>query len=145
MTPSPLDNFPVIVHVPVQWGDMDAYGHVNNTMFFKLFETARIAYLERCGFIDSYTNDRVGAILHSTQCRFRRPLFYPDAVRVGAKAVDISEDRFTMGYVVVSDKDDAVAAEGSGVIVSFDYAQQAKTSISDPIRQRIEHIERGDR
>lgn len=70
-----LAGFPVVVTLPVQWGEMDAYGHVNNTVFFRYFETARIAYLERCGFTRTWETARVGAILHSTHCRFRQALF----------------------------------------------------------------------
>ena len=42
-----LQGYPVTVEIPVAWGDMDAYGHVNNTMYFRYFETARIAYFYR--------------------------------------------------------------------------------------------------
>ena len=42
-----LDDFAVTVRIPVQWGEMDAYGHVNNTVFFRYFESARVEYLER--------------------------------------------------------------------------------------------------
>ena len=97
-----LDGFPVVARIPVQWGEMDAYGHVNNTVLFRYFETARIAFLDRCGFLETHERDKVGAILHSTDCRFRRALRYPDTVLVGGRALDVSTDRFTMGYRVVS-------------------------------------------
>src|SRR5688572_13971349 len=117
-----LPGFPVVVEIPVQWGEMDAYGHVNNTVLFRYFESARIAYLERCGFIDSYDRDKIGAILHSTGCRFRHALFYPDTVLIGARAVEVGEDRLTMAYCVVSTAQRDVVAEGTGVVVAFDYA-----------------------
>ena len=88
-----LAGFPVTVRIPIQWGDMDAYGHVNNTVYFRLFETARIAYLERCGFIESYERERIGAILRSTECHFRLPLGYPDDVLVGARTIDVQVTR----------------------------------------------------
>ena len=56
---------------------MDAFGHLNNIVYFRYFETARIHYFERCGFMATYEEDRIGAILHSTSCRFRRPLHFP--------------------------------------------------------------------
>lgn len=136
-----LAGFPVVVEVPIQWGDMDAYGHVNNTVFFRLFESARIAYLEECGFIETYERDGVGAILHSTDCRFRRPLRYPDTALVGARALDIQSDRFTMGYIIVSRAQETVAGLGSGVIVSFDYGQEGKTPLPDVVRAGIRDIE----
>jgi len=146
--PSPthpaLAGFPVVAAMPVHWGEMDAYGHVNNTVFFRYFETARIAYLDRCGFLESYDRDRVGAILHSTDCRFRLPLFYPDEVLVGARTVDVAEDRFTMGYRIVSRTQDAVAADGSGIIVAYDYRAGCKVPLPPAVRAGVLALRGGD-
>lgn len=136
-----LAHYPVVVRIPVQWGEMDAYGHVNNATFFRYFESARVLYLERCGFVESYDRDKVGAILHSTSCRFRRPLFYPDTALVGTRALEVEEDRFTMGYQLVSLAQGAVAAEGTGVVVSYDYTQRQVTSIPEGVREKIEEME----
>ena len=67
-----LADFPVVVQLPLHWGEMDAFGHLNNVVYFRYFETARIHYFERCGFMATYEQDRGGAILHSTSCRVRR-------------------------------------------------------------------------
>src|SRR5256885_13000540 len=88
MHPS-LAEFSLTVDIPVQWGELDAYGHVNNTVFFRYFETLRVLYLVRSGFTESYAKDKVGAILHSTECRFRKALFYPDTVTVGGRATNV--------------------------------------------------------
>jgi len=137
----PLAGFPVRVRLPVQWGEMDAYGHVNNTVLFRYFETGRIAYLERIGFTESHTREGVGAILHSTHCRFRLPLHYPDTVTVGARGREVLDDRFTMEYVVVSDRHGAIAAEGGGLIVSYDYREGRKAPLPDAVRTAIAEVE----
>ncbi|MEO8199570.1 MAG: thioesterase family protein [Gemmatimonadota bacterium] len=136
-----LTQFPVVLELPVQWGEMDAYGHVNNAMFFRYFESARMIYLERAGFVESHAESEIGAILHSTSCRFRIPLHYPDRIQIGARARDIKEDRFSMEYVVVSLSLGAIVAEGSGVIVSFDYAAGRKAPLPEEVRRRITSIE----
>lgn len=120
---------------------MDAYNHVNNTVFFRYFETARIAYLDACGFLEAHAQRKVGAILHSTDCRFRLPLVYPDTIEVGGRAEDVGADRFTMRYRVVSLGHGAVAAEGSGVIVAYDYAANRKTALPPEVRERIARLE----
>ena len=140
-----LAGFPVRVEIPVQWGEMDAYDHVNNVVFFRYFESARVEYLERCGFNDSYREQRVGAILHSTSCRFRRALVYPDRVTVGARVTEMEEDRFTMEYRAVSHEQGEVAAEGDGVVVSFDYGAGDKTPIPETVRSGVRELETGDR
>ena len=136
-----LSDFPIVVRIPVQWGEMDAYGHVSNTVFFRYFETARVLFLDRCRFLEAYERDKVGAILHSTSCRFRSSLFYPDTAIVGARAIDVSEDRFTLVYRMVSDQQQAIVADGESVVVSFDYTVRRVAPIPDYVRAGIEQLE----
>jgi acyl-CoA thioester hydrolase len=136
-----LKDFPIIIKIPVAWGEMDAFGHVNNIVYFRYFESARMAYLGAIGFRG---DTGLGPILASTQCRFRRPLEYPDTVRVGARTADLDADRFTMEYRVVSRQHSAIAAEGRGVIVAYDYDARAKTRLPASVRERIERIESGE-
>ena len=132
--------FPVVVELPVQWGDMDAYGHVNNTAFFRYFETARIEYLVRCGFAELHERDGIGAILHSTSCRFRRPLVFPDRVLSATRVSRREEDRFEMEYVLVSLEQDVVAAQGTGIVVSYDYRAGSVTPIPEDVVRGMEAL-----
>ncbi len=136
-----IESFPVVIEIPVQWGELDAYGHVNNTVFFRYFESARIEFLDRCGLLRSYDENRIGAILHSTSCRFRQPLLYPDSVLVGTRAASVETDRFTMDYLVVSRQSGLVVAEGKGVVVSFDYVARTKVPLPPDVLTRIEELE----
>ena len=137
MTHALLAGFPVIIELPVQWGEMDAYGHVNNTVLFRYFESARMAYFQRCGLTGSYERDKIGAILHSTSCRFRRPLFCPDTALVGTRVSEIGDDRVTMEYRVVSQAQNETAAEGSAIIVCYDYHRSRKTPLPPAVREAI--------
>jgi len=135
-----LAGFPVVVRISVLWSDLDAYGHVNNAVFFRYFEQARMAYLQRCGFIASYERDRIGAILHSASCRFRAPVFHPDTVAVGTKVTEIGDERFTMSYVATSEAQSTVVAEGTSIVVSFDYRRNVKAPLPIPVRNAIEAL-----
>lgn len=137
----PLDGFPVIVELPIAWGDMDYFRHVNNIVFFRYFESARIEYLERIGFRELTEERSVGPILAATDCRFRRPLTWPDTVGVGARVTEVGDDRFTMEYRLVSRKTGEVAAVGGGTLVSFDYAAQRKVPLPESVRRAIEALE----
>ncbi len=75
-----LADYPVRLPITVQWGDMDAFQHVNNVVYFRWFESARMRLFEAIGFTGS---DVVGPILHSTSCRYRAPIYYPDALVAG--------------------------------------------------------------
>lgn len=141
MSGEPLAGFPVVVEIPIAWGDMDYFRHVNNIVFFRYFESARIEYLERIGFRELTEERSVGPILAATDCRFRRPLTWPDTVAVGARVTDVGEDRFSMEYRLVSRKSGEVAATGGGTLVSFDYAAQRKVPLPDEVRRAIEELE----
>src|SRR5207245_576099 len=107
-----LVGFPVIVELPVVWGEMDSYRHVNNVVYFRYFESARLDYFRRLGWFEYEAATGVGPILAATQARFRRPLTYPDTVSVGARVAELGEDRFTLEHLVVSHAQGAVTTEG---------------------------------
>jgi len=138
-----LRGFPLVIEIPVAWGDMDSLRHVNNTVYFRYFESARMAYFERVGFWEHMDETGVGPILATAQCRFRLPLTYPDTVSVGARAEALGADRFMMKYVVVSHRHARSAAEGEGLIVSYDYRALTKAPLPEVIRRRIEALEEG--
>ncbi|HLM58404.1 MAG TPA: thioesterase family protein [Pyrinomonadaceae bacterium] len=136
-----LEAYPVVIEVPVAWGEMDSLRHVNNIVYFRYFESARMTYFERVGFWRHMDETGVGPILASTRCRFRLPLTYPDTVSVGARVPEIDGDRFLMKYVVVSHNHGKAAAEGEGMIVSYDYGKLAKATLPEVIRRRIDDLE----
>ena len=140
-----LTKYPIVVTVPVQWGEMDAYGVVNNTVYFRYFQASRAEYLERCGLFASYDRDLIGAILHSTECRYRASLQYPDMVVVGSRVSALEDDRFTVQHRALSQRSGRLAAEGSAVIVAFDYRARTKTKLPDAVRRRIAEIEGWDK
>jgi acyl-CoA thioester hydrolase len=141
MAGDPLEGFPVRIEIPVAWGEMDAFGHVNNVAYFRYFESARIAYFAAVGYLDLMQATGVGPILATTECRFRLPLEYPDTVTVGARVAEVHEDGFLMRYVVVSRAHGRVAAEGSGRIVSYDYEQKRKAPLQTDLRERLAELE----
>lgn len=140
MTHDLLAGFPVTVDIPVAWGEMDAFGHVNNVVYFRYFETARIAYMRALGE-EFAQNSGVGPILASIGCRFKFPLTFPDTVRVGARVTELGADRFTTLHRIVSLRHGRIAAEGEGVVVTYDYATGKKAPMPDALRRAIEALE----
>ncbi|HZH29610.1 MAG TPA: thioesterase family protein [Pyrinomonadaceae bacterium] len=136
-----LKTYPVVIELPVAWGEMDALRHVNNIVYFRYFESARMAYFTRLRIWDYMNETGIGPILASTECKFRLPLVYPDTVSVGTRISGVEADRFVMKYIVVSHAHAKVAAEGAGLIVSYDYRALRKTTLPDEIKRRIEALE----
>jgi acyl-CoA thioester hydrolase len=137
-----LETYPVVYETPVAWGEMDSLQHVNNIVYFRYFESARMAYFDRLDFWTYMAETGIGPILASTQCRFRAPLTYPDTVSVGTKVSEVEDDRFLMKYVVVSQGLGRVAAEGEGMIVSYDYRALRKAPLPEEIKGRIRTLEK---
>lgn len=135
-----LEGFPVTYETPVAWGEMDAFQHVNNSVYFRYFESARLALFVQVGIDEHVKKTGEGPILAFTSCRFRKPLEYPDRVTVGTKIIDIGDDRFTMLYRVVSHELGAVAADGEGRIVFYDYRNACKVSLPADLRSRLEAL-----
>lgn len=138
--PAELDSHPVHLEIPVQWGDQDSYSHVNNVVYFRWMESARIEYFRR-GEIGSTKNEGSGPILASLKCDFRRQLVYPDKVVVSASIVSIGRTSLKMVHRVYSLAQQAIAAEGDSVLVMFDYVNQRPILVADAIRAKVEAIE----
>lgn len=136
---------PVTLSIPVAWGEMDALGHVNNVAYFRYLESSRVEYLRRLGFgrLPGGTTPGIGFILQSAQCRFRRPVVYPDTLRVTARCTQIATDRFTLSHEIISTTLNDTAALGQGTIVCYDYAKAAKVAIPPELRAAIESLEGG--
>jgi acyl-CoA thioester hydrolase len=136
-----LSGYPVVVTQAVVWGDMDSYRHVNNTVYFRYFENARLEYFRRMRWFEYEEQTGIGPILSATDCRFRKALTYPDTISIGARVSSIGADRCIYDYLIVSHGLDAVAAEGHGIIVSYDYRKGMKVPFPEELRRRIEELE----
>ncbi|REK18005.1 MAG: acyl-CoA thioesterase [Planctomycetota bacterium] len=121
---------------------MDANAHVNNVMYFRYIEHARLHYFREFGFSRTQQDSGVGPILAWADCRFRRPLAYPDTISIGTRVIEIEDDRFMMEAIVVSHKLKDVAAIGKQKLVAYDYGQNQKASLPPGFRQEVEEFER---
>jgi acyl-CoA thioester hydrolase len=136
-----LAGFPVVVEQAVAWGEMDSYRHVNNVVYFRYFENARLEYVRRLDWLAFEQETGVGPLLASTSARFRKPLTWPDVIDIGVRVTAIGDDRFTLEHRVVSRRLQAIAAEGEGVIVTFDYRRGVKVPVPDELRRRVQALE----
>jgi len=139
--PEPLRDYPVLLPVTVAWGEMDAFAHVNNVIYFRYFESARIEYGRHIDLMEMKERSGVGPILAATSARYKRPLVFPDQLQIGIKVTRLGTDRFWQAYRIFSISQNAVSTEGEAEIVLFDYAKQCKATLPAELRQRIETLE----
>ena len=135
-----MDAFPVTVRFPVQWGEMDAFGHVNNARFLAWFESARIAYLERVGLWGKEASG-LGPILASSHVDYLRPVVFPAELVVGARVSRIGTTSLLMEYAVQDAATGTPYARGSSAIVTVQYPEYAKVPVPAALRAAIEALE----
>lgn len=136
-----LGRYPLALTLPVAWGDMDANLHVNNVVYARWIESARVAYFERLGLPVPPGEDGVGPIVARISVDFRRAVNYPDTIRVSATVRAIGRTSLTLGYSIRSAAQDAEVATGEDVIVLLDYRDGRKVPVDDALRARIHALE----
>jgi len=132
-----LSDYPVIYEQSVAWGDMDAFGHVNNVMYYRYIESARIRYMDELNIFqqDIYT------VVASNQCKYIRPVFYPDQLKIGVRVEEVRNSAFRMSYLLWSETQQTVVALAEAVIVCVNKDSMLKTEIPEIIRHKITEIE----
>lgn len=121
--------------IPVAWGDMDAYGHVNNTVFLRWFETARIEWLERVRFPD---DDKRGPVLANSLVNYRRQVKWPDTVTVSVGVLRIGTSKVVLGYQITSKHHRGqVVADGETTVVLCSKETGRGVPLDDELRARI--------
>ncbi len=136
-----LDTYPSIIQIAVQWGDMDALGHVNNTVPIRWYESSRIPYMMQIGMSEAMEQLGLGPILASVNCSYRRQLHFPDTVQVGCRVTRLGRSSITLHHVVFSDTHQQIAAEGESVMVTFDYEHQRAVRVPTVIRDRLRELQ----
>lgn len=133
--------YPLVIDFDLRWGEMDAFNHINNVAYFRYFECARIAYFEQTQIMSDMRKQKIGPILAETQCQYRRPLTYPDRIKVGALIDELHPYGFIQRYAIYSTEQDAIATQGYGRIVLLDYNTQQKVAVSDALIEALNRFQ----
>lgn len=126
----------IALDIPVAWGEQDAFGHLNNVVYFRNFENVRMHYLERIGALRSHADAGIGVILATTTCDFLRPVEWPATLRIRTGCIKVGNTSFTLAYEL-TDGDGHLVASGTSVQVMYDYTRSSKVPIPEPIRAAI--------
>jgi len=133
-----------IEFLPIRWGDMDAMGHVNNTVYFRFMEQARISWFDRLVPEDDAWQS-TGIVIANATCNYRRAMTYPGTVEVklyvgapgGASVPTYYELRVIQGEM----RDPVPYADGAATVVFIDMKTQKSRRIPEAIRARLERAE----
>ncbi|MGI9552192.1 MAG: acyl-CoA thioesterase [Aurantibacter sp.] len=136
-----MKNYPISINCQVRWGEMDALGHINNTVYFRYFEDVRIEYFKKLGFEAVTSDQEMGPILAQISCQFLRPVEYPDQVTIGVWVARIGNTSLQMDYEIYSEQHQEVVATGTSVIVMINYQTGAKIQLPNQKRQQIQDLQ----
>lgn len=129
------DRFPARVDIPVQWGEQDGFGHINNAVFIRWLEASRIRLINLLDV--ELKTQGVGPILASVSCNFRLQVKFPDTITSAARVTKIGRSSLQVEHAVWSQAQGAVVAEGDSTVVLFNYELQQSSRIPDDLRQKI--------
>jgi acyl-CoA thioester hydrolase len=132
-------DFVHLIELPIRWGDMDAFGHVNNVQYLRYFESGRVAYVEEVTQISLEHNENV--ILADIQCSFLQQLHYPCTIEVATRTSRLGNSSFQIVGAIYRKGENLPAATCRGVMVWFDYIGQRAMPIPEPVREIILRFE----
>ena len=124
--------------IPIRWGDMDAMGHINNAVYFRYMETARIDWFSSLGFIANPNGE--GLVIVNAFCNFIRQFEYPGDILIRTFVSDLGRSSFdTWVTMERTDQHGVVCATGGATIVWVDFPKQKSAPLPDWLRQVVEN------
>ncbi|MGB0466421.1 MAG: acyl-CoA thioesterase [Pontibacterium sp.] len=123
--------------LPVRWGDMDAYGHVNNALYMRYLEEARVQLLAKSGA--TMDGKGIDPVIINVGCTFMRPITYPDTVRIDCYVAEPGRSSFMTYYRLFSEADaETPVSEGYSKVVWMDHQTGRSVPLPDSIRAYLE-------
>ena len=122
-----------------RWSDNDAYGHVNNTVYYEWFDSAVNAWMVEQGMLDITNGDPI-ALVVETRCTYAAPLEFPQPVEVGLAVADLGRSSIRYRIGIFAEGAGTAAAEGEFVHVVVDREQRRPAAIPDDWRAKLEAI-----
>lgn len=125
--------------IQTRWGDNDAYGHVNNTVYYTWFDTTVNAWLIEGGFLDIEKGQTINLVVE-TNCRYFASLAYPEPIEIGLAVEKLGTSSVTYAVGVFRPGDHEAAAQGRFVHVAVDRATQRPVPIAPAMREALEEL-----
>ncbi|HEX6708036.1 MAG TPA: thioesterase family protein [Albitalea sp.] len=122
--------------IPIRWGDMDAMGHVNNTLYFRYLETIRIQWLHSLGGAPDPTGE--GPVIVNTFCNFIKQLAYPGDLLAKHYIANPGKTSFdTFITLERTDEPGVICAAGGATTVWIDFPKQKSVPLPDWLRAQF--------
>jgi acyl-CoA thioester hydrolase len=137
--PAERAHFKVWQTFTTRWADNDAYGHVNNTVYYEWFDSAVNGWLVGQGLLDINRGDPI-ALVVETRCSYFAPLEFPQEVEVGLFVAELGRSSVRYRIGVFAAGAEMAAAEGEFVHVLVDRNSRRPIAIPDSWRGALQSI-----
>ena len=130
--------------IQIRFGDTDMLGHINNSNYLSYMELARMSYIARV-FKDTIDWTKEGFIQANAIVNFKLPILIDDTVEVFIRTTKLGSKSLNMDYLFIKTNKNGsknLAADGSTVIVAFDYANNYSIAIPEIWKKMIENFEK---
>ncbi len=127
--------------IEIRYGDLDPQGHVNNAKYLTYLEQARIQYIKHLGLWKSNSFIDVGIILAEVRVVYRQPILFGTPIQVGVRVTRLGNKSMDMEYILQDSASGQEMANGSSVLVAYDYRSQQTIPIPDHWRKQIATFE----
>ena len=141
--PEPRSGYTVFRSFGTRWMDNDAYGHVNNVVYYSWFDTAVNAYLIEQGVLDIHQGQTIGLVIE-TQCNYFSPLAFPQTVDAGIRVAQLGESSVRYEVGLFAQGEDLTAAKGHFIHVYVDKATRRPVCLPTSLKTVLENL-RNDR
>ena len=135
--PEELAHYPIIHQQPIHWGEMDAFNHLNNVVYYRYAESARIGYLQALGMFDG----NMVTVLAQSSCQYLRPVIFPDTLLLGVRCQRLGTTSIVIEYSYYSTAQAAIVATAEAVIVRLESNGQDKKPWTNEERERLLALE----
>ena len=137
--PATRSQFKAWRRMTTRWADNDAYGHVNNTVYYEWFDSAVNAWMVEQGMLDIAHGDPI-ALVVETRCTYAAPLEFPQDVDVGLAVAQLGRSSIRYRIGIFAEGAESAAAEGEFVHVVVDRASRRPVTIPDAWRMKLQTI-----
>jgi acyl-CoA thioester hydrolase len=138
-TPANRSEFKAWRRLTTRWADNDAYGHVNNTVYYEWFDSAVNAWMVEQGMLDIANGDPIGLVVE-TRCSYFAPLAFPQDVDVGLAVANLGRTSIRYRIGIFAADGEQAAAQGEFVHVVVDRANRRPVDIPRSWRVALEAI-----
>ena len=134
LAPPKRSDFVAFEEIHSRWMDNDAYGHINNVVYYSFFDTAVNRYLIERNVLDVLKSEAIGFVIE-TQCQYFSPIAYPDLIHVGLKVTHLGNSSVKYEVAIFKNEDDVASAAGSFVHVYVNRSTNNPTPIPQDVRE----------